>query len=53
MSKGIYAGTFDPITFGHLDIIARSFAFCSDLVIAIGINPDKNSLHRRAKNSND
>lgn len=44
MTKGIYAGTFDPITFGHLDIIARSFAFCSDLVIAIGINPDKKTL---------
>jgi len=41
MSKGIYAGTFDPITLGHLDIIKRSLSVCSHLVVAIGINPDK------------
>jgi pantetheine-phosphate adenylyltransferase len=41
MSKGIYAGTFDPITLGHLRIIKRSLSVCSHLVVAIGINPDK------------
>lgn len=41
MTKGIYAGTFDPITFGHLDIIKRSFSFCNQLIVAIGVNPDK------------
>lgn len=41
MTKGIYAGTFDPITLGHLDIIKRSFSFCNQLIVAIGINPDK------------
>ncbi len=44
MTKGIYAGTFDPITMGHLDIINRSMEFCDELVIAIGINPAKNTM---------
>lgn len=44
MTKGIYAGTFDPITNGHLDIINRSMQFCRQLVIAIGINPAKQTM---------
>jgi pantetheine-phosphate adenylyltransferase len=44
MTKAIYAGTFDPITTGHMDIIHRSMKFCDELVIAIGINPQKNSM---------
>lgn len=44
MVKAIYAGTFDPITSGHMDIIHRSMKFCDELVIAIGINPQKNSM---------
>lgn len=44
MRKAIYAGTFDPITVGHLDIIKRSMQFCNQLVIAIGINPAKNTI---------
>lgn len=42
--KAVYAGTFDPITNGHLDIIKRSLSFCSRLVVAIGINPAKQTL---------
>lgn len=41
MIRGIYAGTFDPLTNGHLDIILRSLQFCNELVIGIGINPNK------------
>lgn len=44
MSKGIYAGTFDPITYGHLDIIHRSLKFCDHLVVAVGVNPKKTTL---------
>lgn len=44
MTKGIYAGTFDPITNGHLDIINRSMEFCDQLVIAIGINSAKQTM---------
>lgn len=44
MTKAIYAGTFDPITMGHLDIISRSMQFCNQLVIGIGANPAKNTM---------
>lgn len=39
---GIYAGSFDPITLGHIDIIFRSFRFCDKVIVAIGENPGKN-----------
>lgn len=41
MVKAIYAGSFDPITFGHIDIIKRSMAFCDELIVSIGENPAK------------
>lgn len=44
MVKAIYAGTFDPITVGHIDIIRRSMAFCDELIIAIGYNSAKQTL---------
>src|SRR5271166_303104 len=43
-TKAIYAGTFDPLTNGHIDIVTRSLKFCNQLVIAIGINPNKNTM---------
>ena len=42
--KAIYAGTFDPITNGHMDIINRSMEFCTDLTVAIGFNPLKKTM---------
>jgi pantetheine-phosphate adenylyltransferase len=44
MCKAIYAGTFDPITMGHMDVIHRSMRFCKQLVIAVGINPAKKTM---------
>jgi pantetheine-phosphate adenylyltransferase len=44
MVKAIYAGSFDPFTNGHLDIVKRSKKFCSHLVVAIGDNPAKKTL---------
>ena len=44
MVTGIYAGSFDPITNGHIDIIQRSMKFCRQLVIAIGVNPGKKTM---------
>lgn len=38
---GIYAGSFDPLTTGHLDIIKRSLSFCDELIVAIGVNSSK------------
>ena len=40
-SKAIYAGSFDPITFGHLDIIERGSKLFSHLIIGIGNNINK------------
>ena len=35
MKIGLYPGTFDPLTNGHLDIIVRSSKLCDKLIIAI------------------
>jgi len=44
MTIGIYAGSFDPITFGHSSIIHDASQFCDQVVIAVGVNPDKKYL---------
>ncbi|MCX7420702.1 MAG: pantetheine-phosphate adenylyltransferase [Planctomycetia bacterium] len=40
----VYAGSFDPLTLGHLDIIRRGSALFDRLTVGIGINPDKKPL---------
>jgi len=40
----VYAGSFDPVTLGHLDLIERSAALFSDLIVAIGVHPTRNPL---------
>ena len=37
-----YSGTFDPITFGHTDIIERAARMFPRLIVAVGLNPAKN-----------
>jgi len=44
MSTAMYAGSFDPITYGHIDIIQRAAALFKDLIVTVAINPDKQSL---------
>ncbi|MFL1781269.1 Pantetheine-phosphate adenylyltransferase [Candidatus Hepatincolaceae symbiont of Richtersius coronifer] len=44
MTIAVYPGSFDPLTFGHLDIIERSLKFLDNLVIGIGNNQNKNPL---------
>ncbi len=44
MRKAIYPGSFDPVTFGHLDIIERSSKIVDELVIGVLNNSAKNSL---------
>jgi len=41
MRKAVYAGSFDPITLGHLWVIQRAAPLFDQLVVAIGVNPDK------------
>ena len=50
MKIGLYPGTFDPLTNGHLDIIVRSSTLCDKLIIAVAKNPSKNpffSINKR------
>lgn len=44
MRIAIYAGSFDPVTIGHLDIIKRASKLFDKLVVAVLENPNKSSL---------
>jgi len=44
MRIGLYPGTFDPVTIGHLDIICRASQLFDRLVIGVAINRDKGPL---------
>jgi len=39
-----YSGSFDPLTNGHLDVIAHAAALCDRLVVGLGTNPNKAGL---------
>src|ERR1700761_2503796 len=41
---GLYPGTFDPVTLGHLDIIKRAVKLVDHLVIGVATNPSKTPL---------
>ena len=56
MNIGLYPGTFDPLTNGHLDIIFRSLKLCDKLIIAVAKNTSKNpifSINKRIKLINE
>ncbi len=40
----VYTGSFDPITLGHLDVIERASRIFDQIVVGVGINPDKQPL---------
>ena len=42
--KALYAGSFDPVTMGHLDIIRRAAKLCDELVVGVIRNPQKSSM---------
>ncbi len=44
MRTGLYPGTFDPLTLGHVDIIRRAAKLVDKLVIGVAINRDKSPL---------
>jgi pantetheine-phosphate adenylyltransferase len=39
-----YAGSFDPLTNGHLDVIERGAALCDKLIVGVGVNANKSGL---------
>ena len=44
MSKAVYAGTFDPLTYGHLDVAARAAQVFDQLTLAVAEDPRKTLL---------
>ena len=43
-NTGFYPGSFDPLTLGHMDIVARAAKFVDRLVIAVGVHHGKKPL---------
>lgn len=41
---GFYAGTFDPVTLGHIDIVRRCFSVVDQVVIGLGVHAEKQPL---------
>ena len=44
MRKVLYPGTFDPVTFGHIDIIQRAKELFDEVIVTVAINPSKTPL---------
>lgn len=44
MHKAVCPGSFDPVTNGHLDVIARAATLFDELVVLVGANPSKSGL---------
>ena len=42
--KAVYPGSFDPVTNGHIEIIRRACRLFDQVVVAVGVNPNKPSL---------
>lgn len=42
--KAIYPGSFDPITYGHIDLIKRAQEIFSEVIVAVAHNPQKKPL---------
>ena len=54
--KGLYPGTFDPITNGHYEIIRRASALFDSLVVGVAVSPEKEplfSIERRVEMVNE
>lgn len=44
MTRAVCPGSFDPVTYGHLDIFRRASALFDELIVATGVNPSKSRL---------
>jgi len=40
----VYPGSFDPVTYGHIDVLERALNIFDKVIVALGDNPDKTSL---------
>lgn len=49
MTKAVYPGSFDPITYGHLDVIERAAAVFDHVNVAVVVNPNKDPLFSLAE----
>jgi pantetheine-phosphate adenylyltransferase len=49
MRVAVYPGSFDPVTYGHLDIIGRAAGICDRLVVGVLVNPRKEPLFAAAE----
>jgi len=47
--RALYPGTFDPVTYGHIDLIKRARDIFSEVVVAVAHNPHKNPLFSAAQ----
>ena len=44
MKRAIYPGSFDPVTFGHLDVIQRALKLFDEVIVAVAFNDQKQGL---------
>ena len=44
MRRAVCPGSFDPVTYGHLDIVRRASTLFDEVVVAVGVNASKNRL---------
>jgi pantetheine-phosphate adenylyltransferase len=44
MKRAVFPGSFDPITIGHYDIIVRGLTLFDELILAIGVNANKDHM---------
>ncbi len=42
--RAVYPGTFDPVTYGHIDLIKRATKLCDEVIVAVAHNPGKAPL---------
>ena len=42
--RAIYPGSFDPVTYGHLDLVKRALSIFDEVIVVVAINAEKNTL---------
>ncbi len=47
MKIGLYPGSFDPITYGHIDIVKRALKIFDELIVLVSIHPNKDAFFTR------